>query len=490
MPSSLGNTIRSGTKWLLAGSVGGQLLTFAFGVVLARLLVPDDFGMLVTIQIFTGLMGYVSGGGMGQALVWKKDTDKLDYDIVFTMQLFIGSIIYIFFFYISPGFANWFGVPLYEDLLRVSAISFIIRPFVNLPSNKLYREERYRATSFIHVVILVLTSIISIGMAFYGYGVWSLVWGGIVGSLFAILILWPLSGWRPGFAWNKSRAKKLAGYGFLVSANDIVLYLKNQTANFILTRLLGPGSVGLFNKADSLSNMPAERLGGAVYQTVFRGLSSVQDNIDKSRYIYFRAVTLILVYTAPIYIFLFYVAEPFIRFVYGEKWSAAGEPLSILAAAGIFLCLQQQSGAVAAARNGLKGELRIQAETWFIMIVTSLIGVQFGLKGIAFSVVISTLYATLRLTSWALKLLESDWKNIFISFKPAVRLNIPLFIMLYGLDFGLPDYIYNEYPGAYTLIILIVTLFVYMMLLLNTRMPELESEVNRIKKILSGFKSG
>lgn len=149
---NLGQSIRGSSAWLFIGSTGSQVLTFLFGIVLARLLVPADFGILLTISIYTGIAGFVAGGGMGQALVRAKEAAKKDYDIVFTLQLIIGSLIYTTFFFSAPWFAKWYDTPLYTELLRVSALSFIFRPFVNLPGSILQREMRFKEKAGVGVL--------------------------------------------------------------------------------------------------------------------------------------------------------------------------------------------------------------------------------------------------------------------------------------------------------------------------------------------------
>ena len=99
---SLGDSIRHGAKWLLGGNLASQVLQFGFGIVLARLLVPADFGVLVTVQIFTGLAGFIAGGGTGQALVRAKEAKHEDFQVVFTLQLLIGLLIYTVFFLMAP----------------------------------------------------------------------------------------------------------------------------------------------------------------------------------------------------------------------------------------------------------------------------------------------------------------------------------------------------------------------------------------------------
>ena len=125
---------------MLGGQVAGQAIQFVVGVVLARLLLPADFGTLVTVQIYTGLAGFLAGGGMGQALIRAKEAKLEDFQVVFTLQLAAGLLIYSLFFFASPSFARWYNNPVYTELLRVSAISFLLRPFSNAPTAWLIRK--------------------------------------------------------------------------------------------------------------------------------------------------------------------------------------------------------------------------------------------------------------------------------------------------------------------------------------------------------------
>jgi O-antigen/teichoic acid export membrane protein len=140
---SVGASIRHGAQWLLFGSIGNQAIQFAIGIVLARLLTPADFGLIVTVQIFTGLAGLIAGGGMGQALIREKDVERADFHAVFAAQLLVGVAIYGAFFVAAPFIAQAFGDPVYTLLVRVSTLTFLLRPLINIPSVILRREMRF-----------------------------------------------------------------------------------------------------------------------------------------------------------------------------------------------------------------------------------------------------------------------------------------------------------------------------------------------------------
>jgi O-antigen/teichoic acid export membrane protein len=435
---SLGQTMRHGIAWMFVGNTGRQVLTFLFGIVLARLLAPEDFGVLLTIQVFTGLAGFVAGGGMGQALVRAKDATKQDYDIVFTLQLGIGCLIYAGFFFAAPWFAKWYDTPLYTDLLRVSALSFIFRPLVNLPASMLYRNMRYKAQTIVGITSLLVSSSTSILMAWLGYGVWSLIWGGIAGSLYNASVLIPLARWRPGFSLEFRRGRDIARYGLLVSANDIVNYLRNQISIFMLSHSLGPASVGLYNKGESLSRMPHNFITGSVYQVLFRAMAAEQDNLDKCRYLYFRSITLAAVYSTPFYVGLLWLAEPLIRGVYGEKWVAAAGPLMILALAWPFWLLNNLSGAVLAAHNWLGHELKIQIAALVITALFVFISLPYGIDGVAWAIVGAAAFSSCAMQYLALKCLKAKWRASLRALVPAILLSTILVIALYIIELALP----------------------------------------------------
>ncbi len=472
---SAGQSIRNSTKWVFFGGIGNQTLAFIFGVILARLLVPAAFGALVTIQIFTGLVGYIAGGGMGQALVQAREASNEDYQMVFTLQLLIGIAIYAAFFVFSPLIAHWFGNPLYSSLLKLSALSFVLRPFVNVPNSKLFREMRFKENTFISLFTLLVSSLTSIALAWQGYGVWSLVWGGLAGSIAGMFIVIPVSGWKPGLRLNGVRAKELARYGFTASSNDLVIYLRGQTSNFILSHQLGTAAVGLFNKADSLSQMPNGVISGAVYHPVFRALSKEQDNLDKSRYLYFRALSLVALYGLPFYVGLWWLADPFILVVYGAKWQASAQPLTILALGGLFFAIENQSGAVAAAQNRLGTELRIQLASWALMALAVYSGLHYGLPGVAWGLLCVYAFNAAAMAWLAQRSLQARWVMLFNALKPALILNSLMFASLLLLDHFIHALRHSQ-PLIYMLSMAALGSVLYVLLFLFMPLASLRAE--------------
>ncbi|MBW8371824.1 MAG: lipopolysaccharide biosynthesis protein [Thiobacillus sp.] len=477
---SLGNTIRHGAKWVFIGNTGSQVINFALGLILARLLMPAEFGMVATILVFTNLAGFVAGGGMGQAIVRAKEASKRDFDLLFTLQFLIGLVIVGFFFAIAPWFGRWYDNPFYADLLRVAALSFLVRPFFNVPSNMLHRDMRFKAKTAVQLSNLVVYNSIALSMAWLGYGPWSLILAGLFSGVAGALQFAWYARWRPGICLDFARAGELMRYGLLASSNNIIRYIRGQLPTFILSRSVGPDGVGLFNKAESLAGRPHSFITGSVYEVLFRALAKEQDNLDKSRYLFFRSLTLVAVYGLPFYIGFLWLAEPLVVLLFGHRWADSAAPLVILSLAAPLMMIENLSGAVLAARSWLNKELLAQVIMIGVAIVAILIGLPYGLEGVAAGIVVSKLYMSIHMFWLAKRSLRADWLDLALAFLPAMVLNALLLTALMLAEMLIPSHI-KSIDALYVASMAAVGALVYAACFLFLPIPALASEVNRWK---------
>ena len=290
------SSLRSGASWLLGGGLAGRVIQFAVGVILARLLAPADFGLLVTIQVFTGLAGFLVGIGMGEALVQRRLASARDFNVVFTLYTFSCLCIYAVFFLAAPWIAWVFDEPRYTLLMRVSCLSFLWRPWLVIPTVMLRRQMRFALLAQAELVNLLVASLASLLFAANGFEVWSLVVSGQIATFVQIAMVIYFSAWRPALAWEPATIRELVGSGLRFTANDIAVYLRSELVNLFLSRSFGPSAVGLFNKSQSLAVLPVATISGSVYQPLFRALSSHQDDLNNSQYLYLKALTLVTAY--------------------------------------------------------------------------------------------------------------------------------------------------------------------------------------------------
>jgi O-antigen/teichoic acid export membrane protein len=247
---------------------------------------------------------------------------------------------------------------------------------------------------------------------------------------------------------------------------------------------LGPAKVGLFNKAFSLRSIPDDVLLGSAYQTVFRALSKEQDDRSKSQYIFYRSITLLSVYTWPVYIGFWWVANPLINVLYGAKWIAAAEPLKILSLIGLLYCIGYQSGAVIAAQNRLGRELIIQIEKMILLGIGCYIGMRWGLSGVAWSMFPVHIYTTIRTFRLANSCIGTSFFDLLLALKPAIILNIILFVGLFLFD--MIFYYFFDFSNEFIYLgyMIFIGVLIYSLSFLYLPITSLSTEADRWKKYL------
>ena len=481
----IGQSIRTGVKWLVIGNTGSRIMKFAFGVALARLLVPADFGMIVTIQVFTGFVGMLTSGGMGQALIRAKEVDYNDFNAVFTLQLVLGIVVYLGFFLTAPWFADFFENPLYANLLQVSALSFLMRPFAYMHGSWLSREMDFKRKSIVGITAGVVTGISSVLMAWSGMGVWSLTLSGLVGGLVLNILLARVTPLSLRLNFDFAIMHRHGAYGSKIVANDILGHVRNEGLKLILSKLAGPTFLGLFNKADSLHRLPYWMFAQPVAQPVFRAMSKVQDDLDKTRYMFYRVITLLMVYILPFYVGLWWVAEPFIGVVYGEQWLPAAEPLRILALTGFFYIIVRPCGVLLMAQNKLVQEMIAQAAILIVTLSACLIGLRWGLEGVSWSVLGSQIFATTYFYVLVYRTIPTRIMELIRAIAPGLKLNSLLFLVLALTDFLTGD-LRTTGPALYLLCMIIPGSLVYLAAFLLLPITALQSESARWRQKFNG----
>ncbi len=481
---SLGDSIRHGAKWLVFGNIGQHISQFAFGVILARLLVPADFGMLVTIQVLTGLASMLTSGGMGQSLIRAKEVDENDFKAVFTMQLAIVLCWYALFFFSSPFLAVYFEEPLYKDLIRVSTLVFLIKPFLMMRNTWLTREMAFKERSLVGLITGFITGICSVYMAWLGMGVWSLTLAGLIGALSSCFMLALITPLKLNLSADFATMRKHSGYGIKITAIDILGYISRESKSLIISKMAGPALLGLFNKGESLSRMPNQIIMPASMQPLFRAMGMVQDDLDKTKYLYYRAITLVSVFTTPCYIGLWWVAEPFIETVYGSNWLEAVEPLRIMVIAGLFYNVLYPSGRLLDAQNKLVQEILVNLVRLVIVCAACYIGLHWGINGVAWGILASYIFTTISLYYLVSRTIHTKLNELLRALAPSLILNTILFIFL-AIVHLLLKFSHYDSPLIYLLIMSFAGSSLYAILFLFLPIDALKTESSRWRQLLA-----
>jgi O-antigen/teichoic acid export membrane protein len=422
---------------------------------------------------------------MGQSLIRAKEADERDFHAVFTLQLAMGILVYLGFFLAAPEIARLFDNPLYTDLIRVSTLVFLMRPFAFMRISWLNRQMDFKKRSFIEVAMSMLTGASSALMAWFGMGVWSLTLSGLLAALGKNILLARVTPLKLRLKLDFATMRKHGGYGFKITVNDFLSYLTRESRNLIISKFAGPAFLGLFNKADSMSRISNQMIVPATIEPVFRAMSKVQDNLDQTKYLFYRTITLFMVYTTPLYLGLWWVAEPFIGVVYGEKWLPAAEPLGILVLAGVFRTISFPCSALLAAQNRLIQEMVAQTIILIVVSAACVIGLHWGLKGVAWGIAASQIFGAVYFYALAYRTIPTRLRDLFVAVTPGLLLNVPLIATLILTHFALAE-LRTTLPLLYLLVMAFTGALTYMAALLYLPIPAISTEAARWRQKLNG----
>jgi O-antigen/teichoic acid export membrane protein len=382
-------SLRKGVLWSFLQGTGARALQFATGIVMARLLVPEDFGLIATVQVFAGVAGLISGGGIMQALVRQKTCTPTDLNTGFSVQfLFATALFLVFYLLVAPLAAHWLADSRYLDLIRISALGFFVRPFWNTASTSLQREMRFRVLAINSLWGVVVGSAVSISLALSGFGVWSLVFGGLAGSIVNSLLNGLAARWwpRPTMNLDSVRGFYRAGSGFAFI--HIVHHFADKGVTLAMSKMMGPAPLGIFNKGQSLAVMPVDLANAAMNKPLFRAMARESEDRAAIHYLFTRAVVFMAALTWPALGLLTWYGESLIVLLYGEHWRAAGQVLQIIAVASLFHVFGQPSTTLLTAGSNMRSYIRILGLGALLLIGTTIYLAEHGLYAVATGIAI------------------------------------------------------------------------------------------------------
>ena len=326
----------NGLIWTFAQQFGVQIINFAVSIVLARLLLPAEFGLLGMIAIFMAIGNSLVDSGMTSSLIRSDQPDNVDYSTVFFTNLGISVLVYGISFLAAPAIALYFEQPILSALVRVYCLTFIIRAFSAVQSTKLNKEMNFRTQMMINVPSLIVGGIFGIYLAYNGFGVWSLVYMNLFQTMISTIQLWLFSKWSPQFIFDRERLKTHLGFGYKLTLSGILDSTIKNLYTVIIGKYFSAAQLGFFIRAKSMQELPVTNLSNALNKVMYPMFASISNDDVRLKSVYQRLVKLIFFIVAPILILAMIIAEPLFRFLLTEKWLPAVPYFQILCLAGIF----------------------------------------------------------------------------------------------------------------------------------------------------------
>lgn len=320
MPESLKQETAKGVFWSGIEKFASGGVQFLANIILARILTPDDFGLLAVIAVFVQISQTFIDSGFSNALIQKKDRSQVDYSTVFLFNLAISVGQYIILFFCSPLIARFFDNPKLTSLTRVIGLNLIIGALVSVHKTRLTVELRFKFQSIITLIASVVSASVSITMAYRGLGVWSLVILTVLNTSIQVILIYIFLKWRPSLLFSKDSFNKLFSYSSKLLGASLIHLLYRNIYPIVIGKKFSATELGFFNRADLFASYTPVTIGSIVSRVAFPIFSRIQDNNERLRSAYTKYIIYTSLLIFPVMVGMNIIAKPLTLVVLNEKW--------------------------------------------------------------------------------------------------------------------------------------------------------------------------
>ena len=322
--------------WSSVNIFGVQLVQLMIGIILARILMPEDFGLIGILYVFFGLSTVLIDGGFGQGLIKKTTADNKDFSTVFFLNIFLSIILYVILYFTAPLIATFFSQPDLVSLARVVFLAVLIFPFYQTQQIQLLRNLNYKKMATVNISSVAISGILAAILAVYGYGVWALVYQQLSFHFCRFILFAIYVRWKPVFTFQISTIKELFGFTLPLLGQSILNVIFNQIYFVIIGRFYPIRQVGFFTQANKYSETVNAATQNILAMGTFPSFTKIQDDKERLLRIYRRLTSSVSMLTFPLVVFLIVAAEPIIIILITEKWLSSVVLFQLLLLANIF----------------------------------------------------------------------------------------------------------------------------------------------------------
>ena len=410
--------------WKLMERGGTQGIQFIVQIILARLLLPEEYGIIAIVTIFITLAGIFVDSGLNTALIQKKNADKVDFSSVFWVGLALAALLYGILFIASPFLADFFDQPGLTEVVRILSVTLFLGVFNSIQQAVIAIRMEFKKLMVGSMGSVILSGIIGVIMAFMGFGIWALVGQQIAYRFFGTWILLILVDWKPSLEFSFHLFKKLYGFGWKLLVSSLINTLYHNLRTLIIGKLYDPAMLGFYDRGTSFPGYIITNINGSIQAVLFPALASCQEDRERVRSLMRRSVVTSAFIIFPMMAGLAVLAEPMILVLLTDKWLPA---VPFLQMACVSYGLWPVHTANLQAINALGRSdifLRLEIIKMVMGLLVLGISIPFGIYLIAFGGVINGLISTFINAGPNKKLLGYGYRDQLRDIGPSLLLSL------------------------------------------------------------------
>ena len=320
MSDNLKNKVMSGLIWTFGEQVLAQIFSFVISIILARILMPEEYGVIAIILIFINLANVFVTNGFGESLVRKTDSNENDFSTVFYCSFTFSIILYIVLFFASPYIASFYNQESLIPLLRVLALKLPIAAVNTIQHAYVSKHMIFKRFFFSSLGGTLASGAAGLFMAYSGFGAWALVAQYLVDTFVDTVVLFFTIPWKPKLLFDRNAAKTLIGYGWKLTASSFLNMLYSELRSLIIGRVYSSSDLAYYNRGNQFPSLIITNIDSTIGTVVFPAMTKVADEKARLKQVSRRALRTTSYLIFPLMIGLFVVAEPLVKFLLTEKW--------------------------------------------------------------------------------------------------------------------------------------------------------------------------
>lgn len=388
---SLRNQATAGLVWTFTQQFGSQIIGFVVSLVLARILLPEEFGLIGMIVVFMAVGKTLLNAGLTQSLIRGKDLDEEDYSTVFFFNLLASVVLYGIIFFAAPLIADFYDREILTKITRVFCLTFIISAFSAVQGARFTREMNFRTQALISIPSTIIGGIVGIIMAYSGYGVWSLVWSSLISSLVGSIQLWIFSSWTPIYSFKKEKFKEHFSYGYKLTLSELLNTIFSNLYLIVIGKYFSASQLGFYTRAQTMKQLPVTNISNALNKVTFPLFAKIQDDDVRLKRVYKQLMLMVLFIIAPVLTFLGVIAEPTFVFLFTEKWLPAVPYFQILCVTGILYPIHAYNLNILKVKGRSDLFLKLEVIKKITVVIAILIAIRYGIIALLWAQVVNSI---------------------------------------------------------------------------------------------------
>ena len=427
--------IISSLFWKLAERLGSHGIQFVVSIVLARLLLPSDYGAIAMITIFTSIANVFVQSGFSSSLIQKKEVSDEDFSSVFFMTLIIATVMYVILYLLAPFIASYYNMPEIVAPLRVISITLFFGAINSVQLAKVSRSLKFKKIFFSSLISIIVSGAVGIGMAYKNMGIWALVGQQVASYITITVVLWFTVKWRPRKYFSFHNVKELFRYGKNILVSSLLDTVYNEIYTLVIGKKFSKDMLGYYSKGKLFPNFIVQNVNGAISAVMFPALSIEQDQKEKLKRMVRRSIKTSCYLIFPLMLGLCVVAEPLVKLLLTDKWLSAVPFLQIMCLVLMWYPLHVANLEVIKALGESGLYLRLEIIKKVVGIVILICSVPFGIYVMAASQIVASLLCLI-INAWPnKKLLHYSLQEQFKDILPYLLLSIVMLVPVYLITY-------------------------------------------------------